>query len=127
MVTLAVGGGLGCPVGRVLSATPSAVTGAARRDAKGLALEVVREPLESGWVDAGGMCERLGEQPVGEPGVAGKERAVKVGADRARDPAALAPGPTVVPEAVDDATESLGAVVEDGTAGVVLEPGELLP
>src|SRR5688500_1393699 len=70
------------------------------------------------------MCERLGEQPVGEPGVARQQRAVQIGADGAADATALAAGLAVVPEAGHDPAERLGTGIEARAAGVVLEPGK---
>ena len=50
-------------------------------------LELVAERLEA--TGAPCMLERPGEQPVGQLGVAGKERAVEIRADRCSHPAAL--------------------------------------
>ena len=65
--------------------------------------------------------------PASSKNVARQERAVQVRTVRAFVPRSLVAGLTVVPEACDDATERLGAVVETRAAGVVLEAGEALP
>src|SRR5262245_14958560 len=88
-----------------------------------LPLELVGQRLELD-LPGGRVGERVGEQAVGEPRVAGQQRAVEV---RAVDPAgatALVTGLAVVAEARDHAPERLGAVVQVRAAGVVLEAGE---
>ena len=70
---------------------------------------------------AGAVGERLREEPVGEPRVAGEEGAVEVGADHAAGTAALVAAGTVVAEAGEHAPERLGAFVEVRAARVVLE------
>ena len=49
---------------------------------------------------------------------------MQVRADRAADSTALVAALAVVPESGDHTSERLGALVEDGAPGVVLEPGE---
>src|SRR4051812_15992784 len=88
-------------------------------------LEVVREGLELRRL-ADAVGERVGEHPVGEPGVAGEERAVEVRADGTAEAAALEAGAAVVPEPVDHAAQRLGALVQVRAAGMVLEAGERL-
>ena len=92
-----------------------------------LTFELVGERLELGRVAAGPVGERLGEQPVGEPRVAGQQRAVQVRAEHAAGAAALVAALAVVAEAGEDAAERLGAVVEARPAGVVLEAGQRAP
>ena len=87
-------------------------------------LEHVGERLELRRLAAGPVRERLREQPVGEPRVAGKQRPVEVRPDRAADARALEAALAVVPEAGDHATEGLGAWVELGAARMVLEARE---
>src|SRR2546425_5655222 len=89
----------------------------------GLMLELVWQRLEQRQI-ACSMGDRLGEQPVGEPRVAGQQRSVEVGADRPAEPAALVTTLSVVAEPGHDAAQRLGAGVEDRPPGVVLEAGE---
>ena len=83
------GGGLGCPPRSALLATTAAGSCPLRRYSIGLRRKLVREVVENGWSAAGGVCERLGDEPVGEPRVPRQERPVEIGADRA--PAAGTP------------------------------------
>ena len=83
----------------------AALARASRRDGVRLALELVLERLELRRLAAGRVAERLAEQPVREPRVAGEERAVQVRPDRPSDAAALEPALPVVPEPRDDAPE----------------------
>ena len=71
-----------------------------------------------------GVCNRLGEQPVREPGIPRKQRAVQVRPDRALDAAALEAGLAVVPESVEHTAQWIRALVEKRPAGVVLEAGD---
>src|SRR5436190_16733124 len=73
------------------------------------------------------MGDRLRQEPVGKPRVAGQERTVEVRPDRAADTTALIAARAVVAEPGHDAAERLGALVEDRPAGVVLEARERLP
>ena len=70
------------------------------------------------------MRECLGEQPVGEPGVAGQKRAVEVGADHAPGAAALEAALAVVAEACEHTSERLGARIEVRAPGMILEAGD---
>src|SRR5712691_12208505 len=89
-----------------------------------LRLELVRKRRQFRGLAAAAMCERLLEQPVGEPRVARQERAVQIRADRAAEPAAFMTALAVVAEAVDDPAERLRTRIETGAARVVLEAGE---
>ena len=89
-----------------------------------LRLELVVQRLEDRRLAARAVRRRLRQQPIGEPGVAREQRPVQVRADRAADATALVAALAVVPEPGDHASERLGALVEDGAPGVVLEPGE---
>src|SRR5439155_24250359 len=53
------------------------------------AFEFVCEGLEPGRLPAAGVRERLRQDPIGEPRIAGQERAVEIGADRPPEPATL--------------------------------------
>src|SRR5215208_4665465 len=75
-------------------------------------------------ITALGVGQRLREEPVGEPRIAGQEGAVEVRADRPPDATALEAAVAVVAEPCDDAAERLRADVEMRTAGVVLEARE---
>jgi len=70
------------------------------------------------------MRECLRQQPIGEPWVAGEERAVQVGPDRAPDAAPLESRLAVVAEPGDHPAERFRARIEHRPAGMVLEPGE---
>src|SRR5262245_32392802 len=72
------------------------------------------------------MRERLREQPVREPGIAGEQRPMEVRADGAPEAAALEAALAVVAEAVNDPAQGLGARVEPRAAGMVLEAGKRL-
>src|SRR5688572_9317440 len=89
----------------------------------GLSLELVRQRLE---LQPLARLPEQGrrEQPVGEPGVAGEERAVEVRPEREADSAALVAALAVVSKPCYDATERLRAGVEICTARVVLEARE---
>ena len=89
-----------------------------------LRLELVVQRLEDRRLAARAVRRRLRQQPIGEPGVAREQRPVQVRADRAADSTALVAALAVVPESGDHTSERLGALVEDGAPGVVLEPGE---
>ena len=52
---------------------------------------------------AGLPGQRLGQEPVGEPGVPGEQRPVQVRPERPPAAAAFVPALAVVPEARDDA------------------------
>src|SRR3954471_3920946 len=112
------------PSGRVEGlAAPAAAARTRGGDVVRLPFELVGQRLECRRV-AEAVGESLREHPVGEPGIAGKEWPVEIGADGTSDAAALVPALAVVAEAGDDATEGLGAAVEVCAAGVVLETGE---
>ena len=87
------------------------------RELVGLIVEIRR-------ISFGGVCDRLGEQPVCEPGIPGKQRAVQVRPDRAVDAAAFEAGLAVVPEPVEHTAQWLRAFVEKRPSGVVLEAGD---
>src|SRR5687768_2851418 len=72
------------------------------------------------------MSKGLRQEPVGEPGVPREERAVEVRPDRTADAAAFESALSVVPEARDDAAESLGTRIEHRAPGVVLEARQKL-
>jgi hypothetical protein len=89
----------------------------------GVVLQLVRQRCQERCLAAGAVCDRLPEQPVGEPRVAGEERAVQIGPDRAADATALRAARAVVAEARHDATERLGARVQRRSPRMVLEAG----
>src|SRR5437588_7180982 len=76
-------------------------------DARGPARLEMRRILEA-VVERGKRlraAERACDQPVGEPGVLGQERAVQVGADDPAAADALAPVPSVVAVTAEDPAE----------------------
>jgi hypothetical protein len=87
------------------------------------ALEIVGERLEIGRITepAG---ERPSDQPVREPRVTGEEWAVQIRPERVADAGSFDAVLAVVPEARDNASKRLCALVEIRPAGVVLEAGE---
>ena len=89
----------------------------------GLVLELIRQRLEQRQI-ACSMGDRLREQPVGEPRVAGQQRPVEVGADRPAEAAAFVATLSVVAEPGHDASEGLGAWIENRPPGVILEAGK---
>src|SRR6476646_301531 len=86
-------------------------------------LELIRQRLEQRQ-SACSMGDRLREQPVGEPRVAGPQRPVEVGADRPAEAAAFVATLSVVAEPGHDASEGLGAWIENRPPGVILEAGK---
>ena len=74
-----------------------------------LRLEPVGQRLELRRLSTRRVRQSLRQQPVREPGIAGEQRAVEVGADRAADPDALVARLAVVPEPGEDAAERLRA------------------
>src|SRR5262249_56352674 len=84
-----------------------------------LGFERVVQRLELGRLAPGAVRQRLGEQPIREPRIAGEERSVEVGADRTVDPAALEPAPAVVGEGGDHPAARPGAPVQNRPAAVI--------
>src|SRR5262249_43035137 len=105
-------------------APAAALAGPGGRDLVGGVLQLVIERCEV-CVEAA-VCKRVREQTVGEPWIAGEQRAVQIRAVDAAFAAAFEAGDAVVAEAVDDPAERLGAVVEDRPPCVVLEAGQRL-
>ena len=124
LVRLTAGGGPGCPSGIPLQRRPPRfrARSAATRNAS------ASSSSESGSrarVAVRRVRERLSEQPVGQPRVPRKQRAVEVRPDRPAEPAAFEPRRAVVAESEDDAPERRCARVEQRPPRVVLEAGEL--
>src|SRR5437870_1631943 len=90
-------------------------------------LELVAERLELRHVFAAAMRESLREQPVGKPRVAGQQRPMEICPDRPSHSSAFEAALAVVPEAGQDAAQWLGAGIEPGPAGVVLEARQCVP
>ena len=87
----------------------------------GEALQLVAERCQIAV--ASGVLERAGEQPIGKNRVAREQRAMKVGADRSGDSAALVPGRPVVPVPRNHAPERCRTGIEERAPGVILEAG----
>ena len=84
---------------------------APRSDRVRLGLEIVLQGLEPLRLTAGRVRERLREHPIGEPRVAGEQRAVEIRSDNSPDTATLEAGLPVVPESRDDPAERVRARV----------------
>src|SRR5712692_8495975 len=88
-----------------------------------LGFEVIGERLQRRrLVEA--MCERLFEQPVGEPRVPRQERAMQVRPDGTPDATALPAALAVVAEPGHDAAERLRTRIQASAPRVVLESRE---
>src|SRR4051794_11590208 len=72
------------------------------------------------------VSRRGGDEPVGEPRVLGKQRAVQVGPDHLVAAHALRTTGAVVAVALEHAAQGLRAGTEAGAAAVVLEAGQHL-
>src|SRR5580765_6611585 len=70
------------------------------------------------------MCQRLPEQPVGEPGVPRQEWTVEVGPYDPAQATAFEAALAVVAEAGDDTPEWIRAWIEPGSTDMVLEAGK---
>ena len=125
-VTIAAGGGMGCPTRNPHLATAAALPRPRRRHPERL---VARARPASGASSGGSppvacasACASSQSASHGFRGSSGPWRYVPM---RPSEPAALEPRRAVVPEPVHDAAERLGAGIEDRLPCVVLEAGEL--
>src|SRR5205823_5312837 len=92
-----------------------------------LRLELVPKGLEHGRIAAGYVSESLPEQPVCEPGISRKQRAVEVRPERPPQTATFEAGLAVVSKPVHDAAKRLGAWIEGRSSCVVLEARDRPP
>ena len=112
-----------------VSEPPAATPRPLRRNGVRACLEPVGQRLQLRRLSTRRVPQGLGQQPVSQPGIAGEQRTVEIGADRAPDPDAFIPGLTVVSEPGDDAAERLCTRIEPSSARVVLKTrdGPALP